>query len=137
MDQPVRAAFCPLYFAANGGTFTPAGLPILDNENPVRGLCDIAFDCGVCGHLHAWLARIEKDWSPGWECDACVKVTYRTDPKGRVLTGFYQSGRDQEDDPHEHLPGFDNSDPDNPPLAGCTRCGWQTSLLQLVLRPKT
>ena len=53
------------------------------------------------------------------------------------LPGFYQAGRDSNENPHQDLTDFDNVDPDNPPITGCTRCGWQTSFLQLVLRPMT
>jgi hypothetical protein len=140
MDHPVRVAFCPILFESNGGGFTDSGLPILyddsDEGQQRRGRCDVAYDCGVCSLLHAWVERASQTWLIGWECDHCLKSTQKEDGKKRWLPGFYQSGREAGTEPHPDLPDFDNVDPDLPALSGCTRCGWQTSFLQLVLRPK-
>lgn len=135
MEHPVRVAFCPILFDVNGGKFTPNGLPIItdpdeDGFSP-RGLCDIAYDCGVCSYLNEFVAKhASLGWQVGWECPACLKAT-KDFP--RELPGYYQEGRD-EDNPPE-LENFDNTNNDKTPLKGCTRCGWQSSFLQLVFRP--
>jgi hypothetical protein len=143
MDHPIRVAFCPILFAVNGGRFTDKGLPIFqekdeDGYSP-RGKCDRAFDCGVCPHLTAWVNQFAvAGWSVGWECNACLKNTAKSDAEerlDRLLPGYYQSGRDPDDEnPFPEMPGFDNKDADRPPLHGCTRCGWQSSFLQLIMR---
>lgn len=143
MDHPIRVAYCPILFEANGGAHKANGLPILrqvdDDEDIVsrQGKCDTPYDCGVCHLLQEWIRPFVGKWSVGWECDRCLKETCKDDRlsvRERILPGFYQSGRVPDENPHPGLPGFDNTDVDHPPLEGCTRCGWQTSFLQLVLR---
>ena len=124
-------AFCKILFGVMGGTFSPTGLPVF--EEGVRGHCTRAFDCGSCMYMHEWLASlIQHGWTWGWECTKCLKETKPIDDElgiERRVQGFYQAGRrhslTQED------PDFD---PDRPGLEGCTRCGWESSFLQLVLR---
>lgn len=141
MEHPVRVAFCPVFFGKNGGKFNERGLPVFndpdeDGESP-RGKCDIAFDCGLCPYLAEWVSSLVQDgWVVGWECVACISVTKKPDEANgllRSLPGYYQEGRDP-DSPFPDLPGFNNTSDDHTPLKGCTRCGWSSSLLQLVLR---
>lgn len=145
MEHPLKTAACPLLFAASGGRFTPLGLPVVggvvvldtedvdpDHNRAASILCDEAYDCGTCPLLRQWVAtEAQQGWSIGWECSNCLKETFRRerdDPAlERKLPGFYQAGRDV-------APDHEDYDPDNPPLAGCTRCGWGSSFLQLVLR---
>lgn len=139
MEHPVKTAPCPLYFAAHGGQFTQLGMPILRDIEAGEAqylpvYCDRAYDCGVCPLMHEWVEhRIAEGWSVGWECDKCLKDTWQTerDRKDieRALPGFYQAGRAP-----DLQEGDRNFDPDRPPLTGCTRCGWGSSFLQLVLR---
>jgi len=131
MEHPVRAAFCKILFWKMGGTFGPTGLPIL--QEGVRGKCNRAFDCGSCSHMQDWLTLLyQQGWSWGWECDRCLRETLSEDEAQNIerrVQGFYQAGRSSqrmEDDP--------DFDPDRPGLEGCTRCGWESSFLQLVLR---
>ena len=131
MPHPTRAAFCPIFFGANGGKFTPdTHLPIM--RKGIRGLCNRPWDCGACSLLREWIdAKQREGWVVGWECDDCLKRTRKwddTDGGGRELPGFYQAGRlpRPKDDPEY--------DKDKPKLEGCTRCGYETSFLQLVLR---
>lgn len=140
MDHPVRVAFCPILFGSNGGRFTERGLPIIDDpdedgESP-RGLCDIAFDCGVCSLLAEWVQRyVDQGWAVGWECPHCLKKTKGEDGQRglvRLLPGYFQEGRDEENPPD--IENFNNTNQDKTPLKGCTRCGWQSSFLQLVMR---
>lgn len=139
MGSPVRVAWCPLLFARYGGAFTKSGVPIFAGEKldldqrdgpsdgmPIRGKCDRGYDCGHCYVLHEWLESLVKDgWWFGWECDACLRRSEWSDKETmiRSLPGIYQSGVQYEDD-----------DRYEPPLDGCTNCGWQSSFLQLVLR---
>lgn len=128
----VEPAFCPILFGFNGGRFTKNGLPIWEDE--VRGLCYRATDCGECSYLNEWVkAQIAQGREIGYWCDQCLKDTETT--INRKPFGFYQAGRApdlQEDDE-----GFDS---DKPKLDGCTRvkpdgtrCGWQSSFLQLTV----
>lgn len=145
MEHPVKAAPCPLLFAANGGRFSRMGLPILGStelskdaldaisskERPPAAtaalLCDKAFDCGTCPLLHEWVAHeASQGWTASWECNGCV--SHKEPSVHRRFAGFYQSGRGgYPEDDYRH-------DPDNPPLDGCMACGCASSLLQLVLR---
>ena len=134
MEHPVRVAFCKVLFWKNGGTFTATGLPIIDREHRVRGKCNRAFDCGSCLYLQEWIAFLQSQgWEFGWECDKCLRDTKDSDRAAgvtRSIQGFYQAGRKPKplEDP--------DYDPDQPGLEGCTRCGWETSFLQLVLRKR-
>jgi hypothetical protein len=143
VDHPVRVAFCPILFGSNGGRFSEKGLPIFEEKDEdglsPRGKCDAPHDCGSCGLLTAWVnGFVAAGWTIGWECDRCIKATDREDYEAhmqRLLPGYYQSGRDTNDvNPFPDIPNYDNSDPDRPGLLGCTRCGWQSSFLQLVMR---
>jgi hypothetical protein len=131
MEHPVRTAFCKILFWKMGGAFGPTGLPII--QPGVRGKCNRAFDCGSCSHMHDWLSLLlQQGWTWGWECDKCLRETKDSDDAQNIersVQGFYQAGRKgdlTEDDPEY--------DPDRPGLEGCTRCGWESSFLQLVLR---
>ncbi len=141
MERPVRVAFCKILFASRGGTFDEKGMPRfgvtegkqLDRAIRVRGRCDRAYDCGECPLLHEWLkGLVAEGWSFGWECVTCLKATEEADAAAggeRRVQGFYQSGR------RKDLPPDDiDYDPDRPGLEGCTRCGRESSFLQLVLR---
>lgn len=138
MGTPIRVAFCPVYYGANGGAFDDRGRPTWKTEDaeddgyPIRGKCDRPFDCGTCPYLHQYVVSLEKQgWTISWECVHCLKETKRLDDEAhqeRSLPGFYQSGRPQV--PEDH-PDYDS---DQPPLGGCVRCGWASSFLQLVLR---
>ena len=143
MDHPVRVAPCMILFADSGGRFTDEGKPIFDDPESdgvsVRAKCSRAYDCGVCSLLHREIAQAESEgWVPGWECTGCIDSTRKDDEKNnqeRILWGYYQAGRTPGTDPHHgQLGEYDNSDPDGPALGGCTRCGWQSSFLQLVTR---
>jgi hypothetical protein len=104
----------------------------LGDEMFVRSLCSRAWDCGRCSLMHEWVRGLATSgWAVGWECVGCLKDTRREDEEngGRVLPGFYQAGRRFDRTPDD--PEFDK---DRPALEGCTRCGWESSLLQLVLR---
>jgi hypothetical protein len=136
MDRP---PFCKILFGKNGGKFTATGLPDFNREDEddwVRGCCTRAFDCGSCLFLQEWLAALQaQGWEFGWECDQCLRETLPLDRQNgvtRSVQGFYQAGRRAgltPDDP--------DYDPDMPGLEGCTRnCGWESSLLQLVLRKR-
>lgn len=136
-DPLVRVAFCPLLFAANGGQFTPLGLPIFDpreyvsEEDPERGLggdevyysprgkCDEPWDCGTCPLMRQWIeGKLSEGWDVNWECIGCVKASQRLDKDAdleRQLPGFFQGT-------------------DHPSLTGCSSCGCRSSFLQLVLR---
>lgn len=132
MERPVRVAFCKILFAKNGGTFTQTGLPIM--QKGVRGKCNRAFDCGSCPHMQEWItAQVQKEgWDWGWECGKCLRETRATDEAQnieRAVQGFFQSGRRKDLTPDD--PDYDS---DLPGLEGCTRCGWESSFLQLVLR---
>jgi hypothetical protein len=135
VEHPVQVAFCPLLFAYNGGQFTKLGKPIFVGED-IRGTCDKAFDCDDCRVMEAWLATLKaQDWVHGWECLACLRETKE---QSRSLPGYYQSGRSEklcvpEIDPIDKQ-YVENPDEDKPTVQGCTRCGWQSSFLQLVLR---
>lgn len=129
MEHPIRVAFCQIFFGANGGQFTELGNPIFystdemdDGGAPVRGKCDRPYDCGTCPYMGQWVEGLQaQGWIIGWECYHCLKLTKETP---RLLPGFYQTGR------------IPNPTLDDQPelLEGCTRCGWETSFLQLVLR---
>lgn len=134
MEHPVRVAFCKILFGAMGGRFTLTGLPdFSDKEHVPLGNCDRAYDCGVCQLLQNWLAYLaSQGWTWGWECDACLKATERSDRDAglqRQVQGYYQAGRKRDLSPDDP-----NYDPDQPALEGCTRCGWESSFLQLVIR---
>ena len=126
-DRPVRIAFCKILFGRHGGTFTADGLPIFGADE-ARGNCDRGYDCGECSLLHEWIEGLAKQgWFWGWECDKCLRDTIKSDEEAniaRFVQGFFQSGS-KEQDP-EALTA--------PALTGCTRCGWETTFLQLVLR---
>lgn len=99
------AAYCELLHANNGGRFDHLNKPIF--QQGVRSTCDVASDCGTCPIMRQWLAYLQGEgYEEAWECDKCVKETPK---ESRILKGFYQEGL-------------------------CTRCGWDTPLLQLVLR---
>lgn len=136
MEHPVRVAFCPIYFGSNGGQFDSLGKPIFSKRDedgfPARGKCDRPFDCGTCPYLGQWVLNLQaQDWEIGWECEKCLKDTKKedTDKNIRFLPGFYQAGRSKDLKPEDS-----DYDPDRPPLEGCTRCGWETSFLQLIIR---
>jgi hypothetical protein len=113
-DPIMKQAFCTLLFASNGGTFLPSGDPLF--APGVKGSCDEAYDCGRCPLMGQWLDQRAQEGSRiGWECVGCLN---ETKGEGRSLPGFFQSGWVDE-------PGG---------LDGCTRCGFETSFLQLVLR---
>jgi hypothetical protein len=118
VTHSIKTAFCPLYFSAHGGRFTEKGVPIFDENIP--GLCDRAFDCGTCSLMTKMVSEVV-GWQLGWECDKCLKETFQEDKDGEVkrwLPGFFQS-----------------SEPDSKEYSGgCTRCGWHTSFLQIILR---
>lgn len=119
MSHAPKSAFCPLYFSANGGTFTPSGEPIFTMNTP--GLCDRAFDCGTCSLMTRWVGGVS-GWQIGWECDKCLKDTFLGDKSQgikRWLPGFYQSS---------------DSEGSTTYSGGCTRCGWHSSFLQIILR---
>ena len=124
MTTPVKTAYCPLLFQRNGGKFGPRNEPIFepneDEDSSPMGTCSRAFDCGTCTLMTEWLNGAMTGWTIGWECDKCLKETFELDK---------DSGVDR------WLPGFYHSSPDeNAYEGGCTRCGWQTLFLNLVLR---
>ena len=123
MADPSKSAFCPLYFSAHGGQFNDRGLALF-NGMRIPGVCDRAFDCGTCSLMSKWVNEMMSvGWAVGWECDRCLKDTYLADKSsktGRILPGFYQSSQ-----PDDKERGY---------IDGCTRCGWQTSFLQIILR---
>ena len=129
--------FCKILFGVNGGKFTATGLPIIgeseDDAERARGKCWRAFDCGSCIHMSTWLAQLEaQGWHFAWECDRCLRETEKLDKEAgttRFVQGFYQAGRKYDRSPDD--PDYDS---DRPGLEGCTRCGWESSFLQLVLR---
>lgn len=135
-DIPERSAFCPLFFARNGGQYSPEGWPIagtIDEEGrpdalAIRSLCSTPYDCGTCPLLQEWVvAKQREGWRVSWECITCLGETERTDQ--RVLPGYYQSGR------ADAPPGDREYDPDKTCiLRGCMRCGNQLSMIQLVMR---
>jgi hypothetical protein len=150
MERPIKVAACPIYFGANGGQFTELGTADVQEDD--RLLCPIAFDCGKCGFLHRWLSvQVANGFSATWECVHCIKKSKSIDASNnveRIVTGYYQAGR-KNDDPES--PDYDE---DRPGLSGCTHvlewdeseatpsrtmgqeCGWESSLLQLVLRKR-
>lgn len=150
METPVKVAFCPILYAANGGKFVNGREPLHGNAVPdfkaqVRSLCDRAFDCGQCSYLHQEIARdVYKHLFKSWECAKCIKETKHRQvfdattrqwnwvgiPGERFLPGFFQAGRKKV--PPDH-PDYD---PDQPALEGCQRCGHESSFLQLVLRER-
>lgn len=131
-ENPVRVAFCPLLYVRNGGEIDgeniETGRIVLSTKRQyVRGKCDEAFDCGECGVLNDWLAEeATKGFHIGWECVTCLKETKNAVPQR--LPGFFQSSR-------YRGPLWDRvlAEPERP-LDGCTRCGFGTITLQLVLR---
>ena len=123
-----RLAFCKILWWKNGGAFSSNGLPVV-GEEWTRGKCAKAYDCAECIFLHEWLAwLVAQGWAFSWECDACLRLTLKTDSEAGVVRhvqGFFQEGRKhQSDDPIL----------ERPVLEGCARCGWESSLLQLVIR---
>lgn len=134
MDRPVKVAFCKLLYAANGGEFNKLGLPIKGKVR-VRGRCDAAYDCVSCPLMMEWLALTQSQgWRSGWECLKCLSDTRDEDLAigVRELPGFFSAGRSPDLSPED-----EDFDPDRPILWGCTRCGWESSFLQLVLRKRT
>lgn len=141
------SAFCTFRFSANGGRFTGNGLPIITDEDKdedgivISGKCTNPGDCNDCGDLRVKALELyQQGWSIDWECDQCIKVTRKSDRlQGitRELPGVYQTGRNPSSNPFPDLPKFDNSENRPPSVAGCMRCGWQTSFLQLILRRQT
>lgn len=131
MEHPVRMAFCPILFAANGGTFDEKGLPIFNQQDKrtwVAGKCSKPHDCGECSLLHEWVnGLMAQGWTVGWECIHCLKETKAEGDK-RILPGFYQASRFR-GAPENYV----EAEPKKA-IAGCTRCGWGSSFLQLVLR---
>ena len=130
-------SFLAILFGANGGQFTPdTHLPIMHQEVGdfgIRARCSRPWDCGTCSLMRKWIeARQAQGWFSGWECSDCLKRTAKFDlgdgGGGRELPGFYQAGR------RAYPPDDLNYDADRPGLLGCTRCGFETSFLQLVLR---
>lgn len=125
-------AFCQILFWSNGGRFTPNGLPIWEDQ--VRGLCYRAYDCGECSYLNEWVKiLVSQGHEVGYWCDQCLKDTHRK--LNRRPYGFYQEGR-APDLPEDH----EDYSADKPKLDGCTRilpdgtrCGWQSSFLQLTV----
>lgn len=123
-----RLAFCKILWWKNGGAFTSSGLPLAGDEW-TRGKCVKAYDCSECVFLQEWLHwLVQQGWTFGWECDACLRATLETDAQENIVRhtqGFYQEGRqpDPTESPLEH-----------PALTGCTRCGWESAFLQLVIR---
>ena len=134
--EPVRVAFCPIYYGANGGLFDERGVPMEDPDAEetvhTRGKCDRPFDCGTCPYLHQWVGKLaSQGMGIAWECIACLKQTKKMDKESgviRFIPGYFQAGRPPVPEGH---PDYDK---DNPPLAGCTRCGWESSFLQLIIR---
>lgn len=141
MEYPTaQVAACLIYFGAHGGRFTPEGRPIKTDED--RLLCGRAFDCGSCPFLHQWLQeQIRQGFTPGWECVSCIHRATRYKDANEYetfITGYYHSGV--------------ADDPDHPGIVGCTHvlrednlktgqkagevCGYQSFLLQLVLRKR-
>lgn len=123
-------AFCILLFGKNGGRFTDTGMPIFEKE--AKGTCYRGYDCGDCTILHAWAESLKaNNWELSWECDKCLRESVHekdNESRERIATGYYQSGK-------AGLPQEDmDYDQDNPWLAGCTKCGWKSSFLQLVIR---
>jgi hypothetical protein len=127
MEQLVQVAYCAILFQAKGGTFTPSGRPIF--VPGVAALCDDPHDCGGCAYLQNWAAHLMAEgWGIGWECDACLRLTEDLDRGAgieRHVQGYYQQGG-------KHP--WASEDEEAPPLPGCTRCGWASIVLQLVLR---
>jgi hypothetical protein len=127
MEDRPSIAFCKILFGHNGGTFTAKGLPRFGIDD-VRGNCDRGFDCGECSLLHEWLkVMYAQGWAWSWECDRCLRETEKANDVGedrRFAQGFYQSGGTTQGP----------SEISAPTLPGCTRCGWESSFLQLVLR---
>lgn len=126
--DPARQAFCALFFLHNGGHFV-RGRPIFQGE---RGNCDVAYDCGSCGILGKWiLERLEEGYSVDWQCQVCISEMKRADKERKknggetIFPGYYQSGGPTE-------PG--QLEDHKPKLDGCTTCGRESFLLQLVLR---
>jgi len=138
VEHPVRVAFCKILFWKNGGSFSPTGLPIFrSTDERVQGRCTRAYDCGQCSYLQEWLVFLQQQgWAWGWECDACLRKTLEEDRKSNIerhVQGYYQAGRRW-----DRTPDDPEYDPDRPGLEGCTRCGWESSFLQLVIRkPRT
>jgi hypothetical protein len=104
IDQPVKVAFCRLLHAANGGRFTPLGMPIF--EEGIVGNCNDPYDCRTCVLMQSWLVSLSQGYIISWECQACLRDTEKIQ---RILPGHYQEGF-------------------------CDRCGFETPLLQVVLR---
>lgn len=131
MERPVRVAFCKILFWKYGGQFSSTGIP--DLRAQVRGKCTRAYDCGQCSFLQEWLLHLQQQgWGWGWECDRCLRETEDLDRISNIerhVQGFYQAGRKW-----DRTPDDPDYDPDRPGLEGCTRCTWESSFLQLVIR---
>jgi hypothetical protein len=142
VDSPVKIAFCPILFTANGGKFDELGRPLF--EDGVRALCDRPYDCLSCSYMQQQIQSLYADgWTLiTWECFKCIEVTKYRDkfnPETRMfepvglpmevrLPGFFQEGRAYD---ATNRPDYSN---EIPYLTGCTRCGVESSFLQLVLR---
>ena len=129
-ENPIRVAFCPLLFSANGGEFDQKGRPIFrqlqEARKFIRGKCDEAYDCGECELLVRWCnERAAEGFHIGWECVHCLKETKAVP---RWTPKFYQSSKYRGPPEDRDLVEPDRS------LDGCTRCGWGSMVLQLVLR---
>lgn len=140
-NHPNRVAFCPLLYLSNGGKSEDLAefQRILNPEEElrwtqetarkyVRGKCDEAFDCGTCSILVGFTQEKKADgYQVGWECFDCLKEK-RSAAAPRWLPGFYQSSKYRGPPESRVLVEPDSF------LDGCTKCGFGSSLLQLVLR---
>jgi hypothetical protein len=161
MSQPVKTAFCPLFFASNGGQFNSLGMPMFggrqmnyedgadtpdteEDENgdivrlvdpfAVASNCDRAFDCGTCHLIHQWVnGKISEGWAIGWECDDCLHE-WKHARKHRPDLEWQLAGFYQSGVVPEVGPEDDDYDPDKTICDGCTSCGRSSSFLQLILR---
>ena len=116
-----KAAPCPIWYESFGGKLNEKWDPIVEPGARLtkrRSLCgNGSFDCGKCELLQRKLEVAQsngKTW--GWWCPDCVSALKRNE---LFLPGFFHSGR--------------ADDPDRPQITGCTKCGKESSLLQLVI----
>jgi hypothetical protein len=127
MERPVGLAFCKILFAAKGGQFDAHGRPIF--VEGVAALCDDPHDCGGCAHLQNWCSQlIAEGWQLSWECVSCLRETEVLDKAAntsRHIQGYFQQGG-------KHP--WATPDEEEPHLAGCTRCGAASIVLQLIIR---
>lgn len=114
--EPVMRAFCPLLFESN---------------NQQRGKCNRAGDCGSCNLLWGYVKKMtDEGWKLSWECHECIKQTHRQNKAEKLgvefsLPGYYQGTKYDADG--------NVVDPDSL-FDGCYRCGFGTSLLQIIFR---